>query len=309
MTVSPKRQARNVGPGRAGSPPGNSTVAERLDEAAQLLEEQEANPFRVRAYRQAAETIRHLDRPVTAILESEGLDGLDRLPGIGPGLARAIRDLATTGRFGMLERLRGEADPEGLLASVPGIGPVIAERLHREYEIDSLEELEAAVHEGRLAEAGLGAKRLGGIRLYLASRLARARPKQPEALPGEPAVDELLDVDREYRQKAKAGALKTIAPRRFNPSGAAWLPVLHTTRGERHYTALFSNTARAHELGRTRDWVVLYYDHDSGHGERQCTVITSRKGPFAGKRIVRGREAECAHLYSMKDIHPGFTGA
>ena len=66
--------------------------------------------------------------------------------------------------------------------------------------------------------------------------------------------------------------------------------MLHTRRGDRHYTALFSNTARAHELGKTHDWVVLYYDN--GHRERQCTVITSGRGRLKGRRIVAGREHE-----------------
>ena len=70
---------------------------------------------------------------------------------------------------------------------------------------------------------------------------------------------------------------------------------LHTRRGARHYTALHSNTARARELGRTRDWVVLYYDGEDG--ERLCTVITAEHGSLAGRRIVRGREAECAAYY------------
>ena len=82
-----------------------------------------------------------------------------------------------------------------------------------------------------------------------------------------------------------------IAPRRFNPSHVAWLPILHTTRGRRHYTALFSNTARAHQLARTDDWVVIYWD--DGRGERQATVVTATGGPLKGRRIVRGREAEC----------------
>ena len=90
--------------------------------------------------------------------------------------------------------------------------------------------------------------------------------------------------------------MRRIAPRRFNPEGEAWLPILHSTREERHYTALFSNTARAHELGKTGDWVVLYVDE--GDGERQCTVITSARGPLRGKRIVRGREEECARHYA-----------
>jgi hypothetical protein len=74
--------------------------------------------------------------------------------------------------------------------------------------------------------------------------------------------------------------------------------VLHTRRGDRHYTALFSNTARAHEFGRTRDWVVLYFD--GGGGERQCTVITSERRPLRGRRIVRGREKECARYYAQR---------
>ena len=56
------------------------------------------------------------------------------------------------------------------------------------------------------------------------------------------------------------------------------------------YTALFSNTARAHRAGRTRDWVVLYTD-DGGRAD-QYTVITATRGPLSGRRVVAGREDE-----------------
>jgi putative hydrolase len=112
-----------------------------------------------------------------------------------------------------------------------------------------------------------------------------------------PAVGTLLAVDREYRHDAEAGRLPTIAPRRFNPSGEAWLPVLHTQRDGWHFTALYSNTAQAHQLGRTRDWVVLYF-YDDQHAEGQHTVVTETHGPLAGRRVVRGREAECRAHYS-----------
>jgi putative hydrolase len=59
---------------------------------------------------------------------------------------------------------------------------------------------------------------------------------------------------------------------------------------------MFSNTVRAHELGTTHDWVVIYRDDDGNHG--QWTVITSHFGKLRGKRIVRGREAECASHYA-----------
>lgn len=108
-------------------------------------------------------------------------------------------------------------------------------------------------------------------------------------------MEALLDVDREYREAAAADRLPKIAPRRFNPNGEAWLPVLHTQRGDWHFTALYSNTARAHELGRTRDWVVIYAA-DRDHAERPYTVVTVTAGPMAGRRVVRGRESECREV-------------
>jgi hypothetical protein len=268
----------------------NDDVAGRLDEVGRLLAAQGANRFRVGAYERAANTVRRLARPVSEILEREGLDGLQALPGIGPSIARAIRDLLSRGRLAMLERLRGESEPTKLLASVPGIGRALADRLYHDLGIETLEDLEAAAHDGRLQHVlGFGPKRLAGIRDSLAHRLQRVKPP-PVTSHRAPSVSELLDVDREYREKAAAGELVKIAPRRFNPTRVAWLPILHTTHGRRHYTALFSNTALAHRLDRTNDWVVIYWD--DGLGERQCTVVTADRGPLAGRRVVRGREAE-----------------
>lgn len=276
--------------------PQNIEIAQRLDEVALLLAEQGANPFRVQAYRRAAEIIRREPRPLSEMLARQGMNGLKQLPGIGDSLARSIHDLILTGRLPMLERLRGEADPVALLSSVPGIGPSLAARLHQDLDIHTLEELEAAAHDGRLSEIeGIGPKKLAGIVDSLTTRLERVRgPRTASDEPDAP-VAELLDVDREYREQTAAGRLRRIAPRRFNPSHEAWLPVLHTERGSRHYTAMFSNTAHAHHVGATRDWVILYYD--GGRGERQCTVITAHRGPLKGHRIVRGREEECEAYY------------
>jgi DNA polymerase (family 10) len=275
------------------APLSNSEVADRLDEVANLLEEQGGNQFRVQAWRGGAATIRRLTRPLRDVLAEEGLEGLDRLPGIGQGLARAVRQLIETGRLATLERLRGESDPAALLASVPGIGHTFARRIHDRLGIESLEELELAAHDGRLASLdGIGSKRLTGIRDALGTRLRNRRRSPPDDVPD---VAELLDVDREYREGAAAGKLSTIAPRRFNPLGESWLPILHTTRGERHYTALFSNTATAHRLNRSHDWVVIYWD--GRDGERQCTVVTELKGPLIRRRVVRGRESECFTHY------------
>jgi hypothetical protein len=275
----------------------NEWIAGQLDAVASLLEEQGANQYRVQAWRNGASTLRRLAQSAGEILHNEGIEGLDRLPGIGPALSRAIREILETGRLTTLERLRGEREPVSLLATVPGVGEGLAERLHESLGINTLEELEEAAHDGRLASVpGFGPKRIAGISEALATRL-RARRRSRQSDEDRPSVAELLDVDREYRQAAAAGKLPTIAPRRFNPEGERWLPVLHTARGDRHYTALFSNTALAHRVGRTHDWVVLYFDGQNG--ERQATVVTGLRGPLSGRRVVRGRESECLSYYHL----------
>ncbi len=277
----------------------NRAIAQKLREVALLLEEQGANRFRIHAYRAAADKLERLEVPVSQIVEQQGTDGLQALPGIGVSLARSIHTLVVTGRLPMMDRLRGHMDPIALLTSVPGLGSALAHRLHDDLHIETLEQLEVAAHDGRLADIeGVGPKKLQGIIDSLTARLGRVhRPTQAVGSHAarEPSIEELLDVDREYRESALAGTLQKIAPHRFNPKQEAWLPILHTQRGSRHYTALFSNSALANQVKKTRDWVILYHDDD--HGERQCTVVTGRSAPFTGKRIVRGREADCASYY------------
>lgn len=274
----------------------NDDIASKLDEVAKILSVQNANPFRIDAYRRAAETIRGLDRSLETIVDEEGFAGLDDLPGIGESLARLLFQLVKTGRLPMLDRLRGLVDPLVTLASVPGVGRKFASVLHDDLGIDSLEELEAAAYDGRLERIrGFGPKRITGIKDSLAARLGRIPKYTGHAGGVQPSISEILGVDREYREKAAAGILPKIAPRRFNPRHDSWLPIFHTVRGTHHYTALFSNTARAHELNKTSDWVVIYFETD--HQQRQYTVVTSMVGSLSGKRIVRGRESECFEYY------------
>ena len=277
-------------------------VVERLREMAGLLEAQAGNPFKVAAYRRAADLLEDRRPDLRALFEREGLAGLDALPAIGPGIAGAIAEMLATGHWHQLDRLRGGADGEALFQTIPGVGPALARRLHEELGIDTLEALEQAAHDGRLERLPqLGARRAAAMRAALTEMLDRRRALQRRAATrpaGQPPpVATLLDVDREYRQGAEAGRLPLIAPKRFNPGGEAWLPVLHTARDDWQFTALFSNTARAHELGRVHDWVVLYCE-DKDHGALQYTVVTPAAGPLAGRRVVRDREAECQAWYA-----------
>ncbi|HEU5190113.1 MAG TPA: helix-hairpin-helix domain-containing protein [Methylomirabilota bacterium] len=275
----------------------NQLIGDRLREAAELLERQRANPFRVRAYREAAQAVAGHPEDLREIYERDGIEGLDALPGIGPRIAASVAEMLRTGRWSQLERLRGTLDPERLFRAIPGVGPTLARRLHDTLHVDTLEGVEVAAHDGRLAAVpGIGPRRAAALRAALASMLGRSGLRVRDATTPEPPVAVLLDVDREYREAATAGRLSRIAPRRFNPSGEAWLPILHTERGPWQLTALFSNTARAHELGKTHDWVVVYF-HTDARGEGQRTVVTETRGVLTGRRVVRGREEESRTHY------------
>jgi DNA polymerase (family 10) len=210
------------------------------------------------------------------------------LQGASPHRVRAWRD----GAQGIREHDREMADvfrDHGRvgLEAVPHIGPRLSAEiieLLRTGRCGALDRLQGEVRQqlGRVPEPG---------------EVAR-RPATPE-LERRPPVGLLLEIDRAYREGAAAGTLPKIAPRRFNPTGEAWLPVLHVDRDAWAFTALYSNTARAHQLGRTDDWVILYF-HELHLPEGQATVVTERRGKLRGRRVVRGRELECESFYDQQ---------
>jgi len=268
-----------------------------LYEVGDLLEQQGAESFRCNAYRRAADTVEQLAEDLQSLFNREGLDGLIALPNIGKGISRSIVEILQTGRSSRLENLRGTLEPEKLFQTIPGIGVTLAHQIHTELQVQTLEALELAAHDGRLEKVQrVGHRRAASIRASLANMLGR-RIHHHAVDAVEPSVALLLSADEEYRQKSEADELPKIAPRRFNPEGEAWLPILHTTMRGWHFTVLYSNTARAHDLGRTHDWVVIY-DYDEHHHESQHTVVTETRGPLIGKRVVRGRELECRDYYS-----------
>lgn len=179
-----------------------------------------------------------LNRMVAGRLEQEAIR-LER-DGADPAYVRAYRTAATAVAhwpisLAVMYRHRGVAG----LEEVPGVGPRIARVISW-----------LLTHPGAAAH--------GVAHDHTQSR---------------PSMEELLDVDREYRR------------------GASSRPVLHTRRGRRDYTALYSNTERAHRLGRTHDWVLLYVR--DGEEEYQYTVITATRGVLRGHRIVAGHERAC----------------
>jgi DNA polymerase/3'-5' exonuclease PolX len=156
---------------------GNEDIARRLGRVADLLEAEDANPFRVRSYRRAAARVARAPEDLHALYRERGCDGLRTIEGIGENLARAIGEIVDTGRLRLLDRLEEQVEPERLLQRVPGVGRRLAHRIHDELGITSLEDLEQAAHDGRLARVeGVGSRRAEGIGFALAGMLgARAR--------------------------------------------------------------------------------------------------------------------------------------
>ena len=129
----------------------NLEIARVLGQMANLLEIQDANPFRVRAYRNAARTVDGHATPMRKLVES-GVD-LKELPGIGKDMASHIGELVETGELTALAELAGKI-PRSLIdvMDLPGVGPKKARKLWHELAVESVDDLEAAAKEGKVAE-------------------------------------------------------------------------------------------------------------------------------------------------------------
>ncbi len=154
----------------------NPEVAQLFEEVADLLDIQGANPFRVRAYRNAVRTIRDLSQPLAKM----PAENLEHLTGIGKDLAGKIGTILETGDLPLRQELRREVPP-GLrdLVTVPGLGPKRARTLHDRLRIGSLDELRQAVQKHRIRRLpGFGAKTEANILQALQGREEAGRRVQ-----------------------------------------------------------------------------------------------------------------------------------
>ena len=155
-------------------PVHNEEIARAFDEMADLLSLRNENPFRIIAYRRAAQSIRAQRRELAERVE-RGED-LDQIAGIGKDLAGKITELVATGRLKALESLRRKV-PAGLveLLRVPGLGPKRVQALHSELRIRGKEDLERALERGALKKvSGFGPKLMARI----AAELSARRPEE-----------------------------------------------------------------------------------------------------------------------------------
>lgn len=236
-------------------PVTNSEIAEILNRIAELLELEGANPFRVRAYRNAARTVTGLSRSVGSML-AEGAD-LSELPGIGKDLAAKIAEIAETGHLRFLDEIEARTPP-GLakLLGVPGLGPKRVQALYTALGIDDLDKLAAAAKAGRLRRLpGFGAKSEAKILRALKTRGAEehrvAWPRAEEV--AVPLVNYLKAVDG-VKQVTVAGSYRrhreTVGDLDILATAAKGSPVI------RRFIA-YEDVAEVVSQGSTRSTVVL----------------------------------------------------
>lgn len=149
----------------------NVQIADRLRAYADLLENQGDDRFRIRAYRAAADQVERMERPLRDIHRDGGSKALIALPAIGRGIAADIVEILLTGRWAQLERLRGETTPEQIFQTIPGVGPVLADKFATLLDAQSLEELEEMLADSKMSVPGLGPRRRRAILAALSGRL------------------------------------------------------------------------------------------------------------------------------------------
>jgi DNA polymerase (family X) len=144
-------------------PVQNTEISDIFYEIADLLEIEGANPFRVRAYRDAARTIEGYHRRIYEMVESG--ESLEDIPGIGEDLAKKIKEIVTTGNLAFFEKLLSRT-PHSLiqLLDISGLGPKRVQKLYQELGITNKNELRAAIEAGKVADLdGFGLKTVENI--------------------------------------------------------------------------------------------------------------------------------------------------
>ena len=190
--------------------PSNDQIAELFENLGALLEIKGDSVFKIRAYRRAAETIHQLTFPLAqAVEDGQKLTGI---PGIGKAISDKIHELVTTGKVQTYERTKAEV-PEGVLdlVAIPGIGPKTALLIGTELGISTVEGVEQAAADGRLASLPRMGKRAADsiLRHIQATRSMSGRTPIGEALPAaESVMAALRDSDPDIALLTPAGSLR-----------------------------------------------------------------------------------------------------
>jgi len=298
----------------------NADIARQLEEVANLLEISEANPFKVRAYRNAARTVRDHPEPLAELVRAGGYD-LTELPSVGEGIAGEIEALVATGDMPQRQELVKKL-PAGLLdlLRIPGLGPKRVKLLHQKLKVKTAADLAKAIESGKLAKlagGGFGPKMVEKIRSGLGqAERAERRMILHEAEHHARALVEYLRGGGEIQQIEVAGSFR----RRRDTIGD--LDILVTSTAPEQAMARFikyADVKRVVSQGPTRATVRLsgglqvdlravepdaygsalqYFTGSQAHSIELRKIAQAKKfklneyGVFEGTRRVAGRTEE-----------------
>ena len=129
----------------------NAEIADRLASLSQLLASQKENPFKVKAYRRAAKTIRTMSESIDELVRADA--DLTEYSGIGKAISSAIREIVLSGSLGQLDKLRSEASPEmAAISDYPQLDPLRVLRVFKKLKISSIAELREKLDSGELRD-------------------------------------------------------------------------------------------------------------------------------------------------------------
>ncbi|MDN7451549.1 DNA polymerase/3'-5' exonuclease PolX [Burkholderia cenocepacia] len=234
----------------------NAECAAVFAEIADMLEIQGANPFRVRAYRNAARTIADYGRDIPTMI-AKG-DDLGKIPSIGADLAAKLREIAATGTCELQQTLR-HALPGAIveLLDVPGLGAKRVKALHDALNVDSLEQLRAEAKSGHVRELpGFGAKTEAHLLEAIDDRLQR----EPQRFLLPDAAHALMPLLERLRAVTGVGQAVPAGSFRRRRETVGDLDILVTARDAGAVTAAFvgyDDVARVLAHGKTRSSVML----------------------------------------------------
>lgn len=276
-------------------PTHNADIAAAFEEIADRLEIQGANPFRIRAYRNAARMLGELPQEARALLE-KGED-LTRLPGIGDDLAAKIREIVETGHCSLLDRLRRELPPAVTeLLQIPGLGPKRVKALYHDLEVQTVEQLYRAARDGRIRVLpGFGEKTELNIlqaveahasqthrfKLAVAAQYAEALTAFLQAIPG---VEQVTVAGSFRRMRETVGDLDILV------TATAGSPVMQRfTAYDEVAEVLSAGSTRASVILKSGLQVDLRVVAQNSYGAALCYFTGSKAHNIAIRRIAQQR--------------------
>jgi DNA polymerase (family X) len=310
-------------------PVQNAEIAEMFDQTADLLEIKGDNPFRSRAYRNAARVIERLPKSIGNLLKAG--EDLSELPGIGKDLAAKIATIVATHHFEVLDKLKRELPGDlGEIAALPGLGPKRVKLLYDKLHIRSLEDLRRAVKSGRLRELrGFGVKSEQKLAAALGKPRAEKRFKLSEA---EAEAEALLSHLRSGVREGKVIVAGSYRRRRETVGDLDMLMVATDGSAAGNKLAKYDNVTDVLAHGPTRTTVMLrsglqvdlrvvpkasygaalmYFTGSKSHNIALRGLANDHAwklneyGLFAGRRRIAGaREEEIYRKLGLEEIPP-----